>query len=195
MDTGDNRFAQMLELFSKNPRLLRGLASMFASGAGDAGSTSSASGDPPDLSGLVTRLGPLLGALSSSGGTDTPASASQDEEPAPNALMNAIDSVLGGSAATSAGGSEDAPSSDAERESPQGEGERAVPAGSFGGFGGFGGHGGKRPIRFPCDKRLTLLIALKPYLSPRRAAAVEQMVKFGKIGELLEGLLPANGGK
>lgn len=67
----------------------------------------------------------------------------------------------------------------------------SVAAGMFSG----GNSGGKRQFRLPGDKRLTLLVALKPYLSPRRAAAVDSMVRFGKIGELLEGFLPGNGGK
>lgn len=115
-------------------------------------------------------------------------------------LSEIIDSVVAEGSAASAGDREtfsaDAGADEIGRyggESAGGAGAdgASVAAGVFSG----GSSGGKRQFRLPGDKRLTLLVALKPYLSPRRAAAVDSMVRFGKIGELLEGFLPGNGGK
>lgn len=130
---------------------------------------------------------------------------SGDRQSPGDRLSEIIDSVVAeGNAAHSGGGETFLSGAGADGEISSGgsdvrgqvggDGEKdgvGVAAGAFSAMGG----GGKRQIRFPGDKRLTLLVALKPYLSPRRAAAVDSMVRFGKIGELLEGFLPGNGGK
>lgn len=37
----------------------------------------------------------------------------------------------------------------------------------------------------PCDRRIALLCALKPYLSPRRCEAVDYIIKLDRISSLL----------
>lgn len=54
-------------------------------------------------------------------------------------------------------------------------------------FGGKGHHGHSRS----CD----LLRALKPYLSKERCDAIDYMLNFSKIGDLLGGLSPKGNGK
>lgn len=115
-------------------------------------------------------------------------------------LSEIIDSVVAEGSAASAGDRETFSADAGAGETGGYGGESAGGAGADGASVAAGGvsggnSGGKRQFRLPGDKRLTLLVALKPYLSPRRAAAVDSMVRFGKIGELLEGFLPGNGGK
>ena len=43
--------------------------------------------------------------------------------------------------------------------------------------------GDKKPT---FDKRTALLVALKPYLSPRRCEAVDYMIRLSKLGDLLK---------
>ncbi len=40
----------------------------------------------------------------------------------------------------------------------------------------------------PCDRRIALLCALKPYLSPRRCEAIDYIIKLDRIGSLLGNL-------
>lgn len=40
----------------------------------------------------------------------------------------------------------------------------------------------------PCDRRIALLCALKPYLSPRRCEAIDYIIKLDRIGSLLSNL-------
>lgn len=125
---------------------------------------------------------------------------SYDRQSSRDRLSEIIDSVVAEGSAASAGDRETFSADAGAGETGGYGGESAGGAGADGAsvaagvFSG-GSSGGKRQFRLPGDKRLTLLVALKPYLSPRRAAAVDSMVRFGKIGELLEGFLPGNGGK
>lgn len=224
MDTGDNRITQAIETLTSSPGLLGGLVSMLGSGAGPSVGSPPAI-DPgllASLPGLITKLKPLLtmfGESFLSKETVVQPVAGTPEEDG-GALMRAIASVLGNSGAGTDEGSipsantagisalsgellSSAVSADGKtvsEENPEREaGADAVFAGA--GFPGSGkpqgcdphGHGSHRHC--PEDKRLALLIALKPYLSPRRANAIDAMVRFGRIGELLEGLSPGKGGK
>ena len=125
---------------------------------------------------------------------------SYDRQSSRDRLSEIIDSVVAQGNAASAGDratfSADAGADETGGYGGESAGGAGADGASVAAGGGSGGNsGGKRQFRLPGDKRLTLLVALKPYLSPRRAAAVDSMVRFGKIGELLEGFLPGNGGK
>ena len=54
---------------------------------------------------------------------------------------------------------------------------------SGGGKGGKGGGGGKRS---ECDKRIALLLALKPYMSPRRCEAIDYIIRLNKLGDVVK---------
>lgn len=51
-----------------------------------------------------------------------------------------------------------------------------------GGGGGKGG-GGKKS---ECDKRTALLLALKPYMSPRRREAIDYIIRLNKLGDVIK---------
>lgn len=49
--------------------------------------------------------------------------------------------------------------------------------------GGKGGTGGKKQ---GCDKRTALLLALKPYMSPRRCEAIDYFIRINKLGDVIK---------
>lgn len=203
MEPGDSRLTDTLSMLMAHPEMLRGFASLIGgmgaggrngdSGIPDTGRQPAAGDRKPGVGGTGGDSGAEL-----SGTGDR--QSSYDRQSSRDRLSEIIDSVVAEGSAASAGDRETF-SADAGAGKPGGYGgESAGGAGADGAsvaagvFSG-GSSGGKRQFRLPGDKRLTLLVALKPYLSPRRAAAVDSMVRFGKIGELLEGFLPGNGGK
>lgn len=48
---------------------------------------------------------------------------------------------------------------------------------------GGGGGGGKPPPG--CDRRIALLSALKPYMSPRRCEAIDYLIRINRMGDIL----------
>ena len=42
------------------------------------------------------------------------------------------------------------------------------------------------PAHDPSDKRTCLLLAIKPYLSPERCEAIDYIIKFSKLSEILK---------
>lgn len=59
------------------------------------------------------------------------------------------------------------------------------PTGSGGGdkLPGSGGGGAKPPPG--CDRRVALLSALKPYMSPRRCEAIDYLIRINRMGDIL----------
>jgi len=51
------------------------------------------------------------------------------------------------------------------------------------GGGGRKGGGGKKQ---ECDKRTALLLALKPYMSPRRCEAIDYFIRINKLGDVIK---------
>ena len=53
-----------------------------------------------------------------------------------------------------------------------------------------GGRGGERGgavgKRSECDKRTALLLALKPYMSPRRCEAIDYIIRLNKLGDVIK---------
>ena len=197
MEPGDSRLTDTLSMLMAHPEMLRGFASLI--GGMGAGGRNGDSGIP-DTGRQPTAGDREPGVGGTGGDSGAESSGTGDRQSSRDRLSEIIDSVVAQGNAASAGDratfSADAGADETGgygRESAGGAGAdgASVAAGAFSG----GSSGGKRQFRLPGDKRLTLLVALKPYLSPRRAAAVDSMVRFGKIGELLEGFLPGNGGK
>ena len=46
----------------------------------------------------------------------------------------------------------------------------------------------KQDTAYPSDKRACLLLAIKPYLSPARCDAIDYMIKFSRLSEILKSL-------
>lgn len=47
------------------------------------------------------------------------------------------------------------------------------------------------PLRFgkaPCPRREALLLALKPYLSPERCAAVDYLIRLARVGDAIRAM-------
>lgn len=215
MEPGDSRLTDTLSMLMAHPEMLRGFASLIGgmgaggrngdSGIPDTGRQPTAEDRKPGVGGT----GGDSGAESSGTGDrrphgngqfSDPRQPSGDRQSPRDRLSEIIDSVVAEGSAASAGDRETFSADAGAGEIGGYGGESAGGAGADGasvaaGVSSGGSSGGKRQFRLPGDKRLTLLVALKPYLSPRRAAAVDSMVRFGKIGELLEGFLPGNGGK
>lgn len=55
-----------------------------------------------------------------------------------------------------------------------------------GGKGGGDGHGKGGGKRSECDKRTALLLALKPYMSPRRCEAIDYFIRINKLGDVIK---------
>ena len=51
-----------------------------------------------------------------------------------------------------------------------------------------GGAKSQGPAAAPSDKRTCLLLAIKPYLSPERCEAIDYIVKFSKLSEILKNI-------
>ena len=51
-----------------------------------------------------------------------------------------------------------------------------------------GGAKGQGSSAVPSDKRTCLLLAIKPYLSPERCEAIDYIVKFSKLSEILRAI-------
>lgn len=197
MEPGDSRLTDTLSMLMAHPEMLRGFASLIGgmgaggkngdSGISDTGRQPAAGDRKPGVGGTGGDSGAEL-------------SGTGDRQSSRDRLSKIIDSVVAEGSAASAGDREtfsaDAGAGEIGRYGRESAGGAGADGASVAAGGVSGGNsGGKRQFRLPGDKRLTLLVALKPYLSPRRAAAVDSMVRFGKIGELLEGFLPGNGGK
>lgn len=58
-------------------------------------------------------------------------------------------------------------------------------SGGKGGGGGKSGTGGKKQ---ECDKRTALLLALKPYMSPRRCEAIDYFIRINKLGDVIKSI-------
>lgn len=178
----DNRFSDVLSMLMKNPELLRGFASMLGgmNGGTGMGTTANMSRVSDEEAGHIAE-------------SDVETADSRNTQSGGDRLSEIIDSVIAED--RSRGRAGEAAGQPAPSDTGPGADNPGVAAGAFGVSGTHGTRGGKRQFPVSGDKRLALLVALKPYLSPRRAAAVDGMVRFGKIGELLEGFLPGNGGK
>ena len=197
MEPGDSRLTDTLSMLMAHPEMLRGFASLIGGmGAGGKNGDSGIS----DTGRQPTAGDRKPGVGGTGGDSGAESSGTYDRQSSRDRLSEIIDSVVAEGSAASAGDRETFSADAGAGETGGYGGESAGGAGADGAsvaagvFSG-GSSGGKRQFRLPDDKRLTLLVALKPYLSPRRAAAVDSMVRFGKIGELLEGFLPGNGGK
>ena len=54
-----------------------------------------------------------------------------------------------------------------------------------------GGHKDGAPPHFgkaPCPRREALLLALKPYLSPERCAAVDYLIRLARVGDAIRAM-------
>lgn len=94
-------------------------------------------------------------------------------------LMGAISEISaqksesGGEAAEAAVGSEDS----------GGDEVREKLSGVMAALSGGGSQGARAN-----DRHTALLLAIKPYLSPKRAELIDDLIKLGSVGELLRGL-------
>lgn len=51
-----------------------------------------------------------------------------------------------------------------------------------------GGKGGGHSKKESCDKRTALLLALKPYMSPRRCEAIDYIVRINRLGDVIKNI-------
>lgn len=187
--SGEDLISSALGALMANPQLLANLApmlgKMMSGGTPQETAEEPAASDAPEpldmqaLLSMATKLKPLLSSL---GG------------------MEGLGSLLGNLKfpETIDGEFEPAKEQETVSEEPgadKGQETQAVfeGLGQLASLGGASGSGQKKGNAFagkpPHNKQLALLVALKPYLSPNRAAAVDAMVRFGKLEELFGGLL------
>ena len=60
---------------------------------------------------------------------------------------------------------------------------------AFGGMGGGGRSGATGGEKKDQDRRTALLLALRPYLSPRRREIVDYLIKMNKLGDVFKNLM------